>query len=71
MRFDRIQYVFKIWFNGSQKSSIADVWLGSKYASVNMTLHLKFLKERIFRKLMKFFKVLPKEKQNLKSACKR
>ena len=31
----------------------------------------QFLKERIFRKLMKFFKVLPEEKQNLQSACKR
>ena len=36
--------IFKIQFNRSQKSSIADVWLGSKYASVNITLHLTFFK---------------------------
>ena len=27
-----------------EKSSIVDVWLGSKYASVNITLHLTFFK---------------------------
>ena len=27
-----------------QKSSITDVWLGSKYASVNITLHLTFFR---------------------------
>ena len=30
-----------------------------------------FQKNVVFRKLMNFFQVLPKEKQNLKSACKR
>ena len=35
---------FKIWFKRSDKSSIADVQLGSKYASVNTTLQLTFLK---------------------------
>ena len=58
MQFGGIKYVFKLWINGSE-SSIADVWLGSKYAFVNITLH--FLKERIFRKLMKFLKVLCKK----------
>ena len=37
-------YVFRIWFNRSDKSSIADVQLGSRYASVNITLHLTFFK---------------------------
>ena len=37
-KFDRIKYVFKIWLNQSKKSSIEDVRLGSKYASVNITL---------------------------------
>ena len=41
---DQIEYVFKIWFNGSEKSSIMDVRLDSKYASVNITLHLTFSK---------------------------
>ena len=27
-----------------KKSFIVDVWLGSKYASVNITLHLTFFK---------------------------
>ena len=31
-------------FNQSEKSSIVDVSLGSKYPSVNITLHLAFLK---------------------------
>ena len=35
---------FKIWFNESDKSSIADVRLGYKYGSVNITLHLTFFK---------------------------
>ena len=43
-KFNRIKYVFKIWFNRSEKSSIADVRLRSKYASVSVTLHLTFLK---------------------------
>ena len=30
-----------------------------------------FLKEHIFRKLLKFFKVLHEEKQNFKNACKK
>ena len=66
-QFDRTEYVFKIWFNRSQKSSIVDVRLGSKYASVNITLHLTFFKrtlknvyrnvyrKNVYRKLMKFF----------------
>ena len=37
-QFDQIKYVFKIWLSRSKKSSIVDVWLGSKYASVNITL---------------------------------
>ena len=32
-----------------------NVWLGSKYASVNITLHSTFLKRTVYRKLMKFF----------------
>ena len=43
-QFNRTKYVFKIWFNQSEKGSIVDVWLGSKYGSVNTTLHLTFLK---------------------------
>ena len=43
-QFDQIKHVFKIWFDQSEKSSITDVRLGSKYASVNITLHLTFLK---------------------------
>ena len=35
----------------SQKSSIVDVWLGSKYASVNITLHLTFLRKALMMKL--------------------
>ena len=31
-------------FNQSGKSSILDVWLGSKYDSMKITLHLIFLK---------------------------
>ena len=49
-QFDRIEYVFKIWFNRSEKSSIVDVRLGSKYASVNITLHLTFFKRTQFIK---------------------
>ena len=37
-----------------KRCSIVNVWLGSKYASVNI-----------------LYKVLPREKQNLKCACKR
>ena len=44
MQFDWIKYAFKIWFNGSDQSSIADVWLGYKYASVNINLYLTFFK---------------------------
>ena len=40
-------YIFKIWFKRSEESLIVDV------RSVNITLHLTFLK--IYRKLMKFF----------------
>ena len=55
-QFDRIEYVFKIFFNQSEKSSIVDVRLGSKYASVNITLHLTFLKRTlVYRKLVNFF----------------
>ena len=61
-QFDRTEYVFKIWFNRSEKSSIVDVRLGSKYASVNITLHLTFFRRTVYRKLMKYFKALPKEK---------
>ena len=35
----------------SQKSSIVDFWLGSKYASVNITLHLTFLRKALMMKL--------------------
>ena len=48
MQFDRIKYVFKIWFNQSEKSSIVDVQLSSKYASVKITLHFPFLKRTLF-----------------------
>ena len=42
---------------------MVDDRLGSKYPSVSVTLHLTFLKSKQFvRKLMKFFKVLAKEK---------
>ena len=34
----------------------------SKYAAVNITLDLTFLKRTVYRKLMKLFKVLAKEK---------
>ena len=43
-QFDQIEYIFKIWFNQSENSSIVDVRLGSKYASMNITLHLTFFK---------------------------
>ena len=43
-QFDRTKYVFKVWFNRSEKSCIVDVQLGSKYASVKITLHLTFFK---------------------------
>ena len=46
-QFDRIKFVFKIWLNWREKSSIVDVQLGSKYASVSMTLHLEFLKCKV------------------------
>ena len=38
-----------------KKSSIVDVRLGSKYASMNVPLHLTFFKRTVYRKLMKFF----------------
>ena len=41
-QFNSIRYIFKIWFNQSEKSSIVVVRLGSKYASVNITLQLTF-----------------------------
>ena len=44
-----------------QKSFIADARHGSKYASVNTTLHLTFFRKKVYQKLMKFFKALPKE----------
>ena len=47
-QFDWIKYVFKIWFNRSEKSSIVDVRFGSKYASVSITLHLTFFKRTLF-----------------------
>ena len=47
-QFDRIEYVFKIWFSRSEKSTILDIQLGSKYASVNINLHLTFLKRTWF-----------------------
>ena len=50
-----LSLVFKIWFNWSEKSSIIYVRLGSKYASVSITLHLTFLKITFHRKLMTFF----------------
>ena len=39
-QFDQIKYISRIWLNRREKSSIPDVWLGSKYACVR-TLHLK------------------------------
>ena len=36
-QFDHIEYIFEIWFNRNEKSSILDVRLGSKFASVNIT----------------------------------
>ena len=41
---DWIKYIFKIWFNWSEKSSIVDVWLCSKYLFVNITCHLTFFR---------------------------
>ena len=35
----------------SQKSSIVYFWLGSKYASVKITLHLTFLRKALMMKL--------------------
>ena len=43
-QIDQIEYIFEIWFNQNEKSSILDVQLGSKYASVNITSHLTFFK---------------------------
>ena len=43
------------------KSSIADVCVGSKYASVNITLQT-LLEEHSLYKVDEIFKVLPKEK---------
>ena len=54
-----------------ENSSIINVQLCSKYTSVNITLHLTFKKNIAFGKLMKFFKVLRKEKQNPQCASKR
>ena len=39
---------FKIWLNRSEKSSITDIRLASKYASVGITLKLTFLKRITF-----------------------
>ena len=39
-----MKYVFQVWFNENEKISITDVQLGSKYASVNITLCLAFFK---------------------------
>ena len=38
---------FKISLNRSKKSYIVDVRLDSKYASMNIALHLTFLEEHI------------------------
>ena len=48
-QFDWIKYIFKIWFNQSEKSSVVDVWLCSKYPFVNITFHLTFF--RSFKKV--------------------
>ena len=49
--------IFKTWLKRSEKSSIIDVRLGSKYASVSIPLHLTILKSTEFvRKLMNFLK---------------
>ena len=48
------------------KSSIIDVQIGSKYAFVSITLHLTFLEEHCFGKLMKCLKVLPEIKKKKK-----
>ena len=44
------------------KSYLVDVWLGSKYASVSITLLLEFLKRTVYKKLMNLFQVLAKKK---------
>ena len=44
------------------KSYLVDVWLGSKYASVSITLPLEFLKRTVYKKLMNLFQVLAKKK---------
>ena len=49
-QFDRIKNVFKIWFNRSEKNSIVDVRLCSKYPFVSKTFHLTF-----FRRLQKVY----------------
>ena len=41
-------YVFEIWFNRSEISSIVDFGLGSKYAFVNITLQLTFFERTYF-----------------------
>ena len=40
---------------GSEKISIADVWLGTKYASVNITLDLTIFKRTYFYKVNEIF----------------
>ena len=50
--------VFKIWHNWSEKNSIIDNRLGSKYVSEHkFALNISW-KNIVYRKLMKFFKVL-------------
>ena len=53
---------FKIWLNQSEKSFIADVRLGSKYASVSTTLNLTFKRIKFQPKRNKILRVNVKDK---------
>ena len=55
MNLIELQTFLKYGFTEVKKSSIVDVQLGSKYASVSMTFHLTFLKRTSF---IVFYKVL-------------
>ena len=58
-QFDWIKYVFKICLNQSEKSSIADIRLGSKYASASITLNLTIVirNRKTFRFLWLWFNI--------------
>ena len=57
MNLIELQTFLKYGFTEVKKSSIVDVQLGSKYASVSMTFHLTFLKRTSFIVEI-FYKVL-------------